>query len=396
MDFLKSSDNIDITHIQETIMKKKRKEYLDMHPNAIWESNGYYCTYVPDENNKYGRRQIKKKTKREVENEVIKLVKERTKITIQDLFDEFIERKVRNEQIRPSTVHRYQAVFKRHYVATRWNKRAIENISIDAFSDFIEDEIGRCDLDSKALSNFKGITTGILKRAAKKKLIPYTYTMVYDFVDASPRKKRKDAEKEIVTEKELRAFVRYVSENQTVINLSLLFMALSGLRVGEMSTLRFDDFISETAFRVQRTETFYKKDGKFVYEVSDKPKTDAGIRTAFIPQQYAWIVRKLRKTNPFASYVCSKGTERIRSYSLRNHLRGICERLPEFKEVKSPHKLRKTFCSILLDQGVDQNFIISVMGHTDIKTSEQYYHFDRKSNEKKQAMIDNIVEFKVI
>lgn len=396
MDFLSKDDNIELAHIQAEIMAKKREQYLNMHPYSIWENKGYYYTWLPDRSKKSGRRQIKRRKLTALEDAIIKEVKESQKVTIEDLFEEYIDRKIKNDSIKPSTVYRYRTVFKRHYVSTGWNVKNIENISIDEFSDFIEDEIGRCSLNAKALSNFKGVTTGILKRAAKKKLITYTYSMVYDFVDIMPQKTRKDITKEIITEKELRAFIRFIIDNQTVVNLSLLFMLLSGLRVGEMSTLKFDDFISDTSFKVQRTETFYKKDDKWVYEVSDRPKTDAGIRTAFIPQQYAWIVKKLRKLNPFSEYVCSKNGKRIRSYSLRNHLYGICRKLPEFTEEKSTHKLRKTFCNILLDQGFDNNFIISVMGHTDIKTSEQYYHFDRKSDVQKQAMIDNIVEFKIV
>ncbi len=155
-----------------------------MHPYTIWEYKGGYHTYVPDKNNKYGRRRIKRKTKQALENEIIKVAKGQNGTTIQELFDEFIERKIRNEHIKPSTAYRYQAVFKRHYVATRWNEKAIENVGVDAFSDFIEGEIMRCDLNSKSLSGLKGVTTGILKRAAKEKLIPYNYTTVYDLMGA--------------------------------------------------------------------------------------------------------------------------------------------------------------------------------------------------------------------
>ena len=114
-----------------------------------------------------------------------------------------------------------------------------------------------------------------------------------------------------------------------------------------------------------------------------------------MPSEYAWIVTELRAMNPFAEYVCTnENGDRIRSYSLRNHLRGICKKLPEFSQTKSPHKLRKTFCSILLDHGFDTNLIMSIAGHTNILTTEQYYHYDRKSSEKKQKLLDNVLDFK--
>ena len=62
---------------------------------------------------------------------------------------------------------------------------------------------------------------------------------------------------------------------------------------------------------------------------------------------------------------------------------------------KSTHKIRKTFCSIILDAGFDKNLVISLMGHTDINTSENYYHFDRKSSAEKQRRVDNLLDFKL-
>ncbi len=61
---------------------------------------------------------------------------------------------------------------------------------------------------------------------------------------------------------------------------------------------------------------------------------------------------------------------------------------------KSPHKLRKTYASILLDNNLDNNLITSLMGHTDISMTEGHYHRDRKDQDKKNALVSNLVEFK--
>ena len=397
-DFLQKSDTMSDTQMWKSHMTKRRKSLLEMHPFRIWERNGSYFTYLKDTTRPNGRRQIQRKTLEDLEEEIIKNVQESDKVTIGDLYEQYVKRKQENDDIKPATIHRYNLVFKRHYIATGWDKKNISDISLDQYADFIEDEIGRNNLNAKALANFKCITTGIIKRAAKKHLIDYTYSMVYDFIDVRPKKTHKNPQDEIITGSELMAFVEYVEQNKDVMNLALLLMAVSGLRVGEMSTLKFSDFVSPTSFRVCRTETFYKgEDGKKVYEVGETTKTDAGKRVAYIPRQFGWIVKELRRLNPFAEFVCtdSKGI-RIRSYRLRSRLYYICKKLPEFSQAKSPHKLRKTFCSILLDQGFDNNFIISIMGHTNIAVSENFYHFDRKSSAQKQKMIDSVAEFQFV
>lgn len=389
-EFAKKRGMIDIAHIQCEIMEDERKKYLDMHPYSIWERNGYFYTYLVDERSKK-RRQVKRKNKSDLEDVIIEHVKVLTRVKISDVFEEYIQRKEQSGSVRPSTIRRYRVVFNRHYVATEWDQTDVGKLTMEDISDFIEDEIGRCDLNAKGLANLKTITTGILKRARKNHLIDFSYRDAYEMVDVAPRKTYRDNDREIITPSELRAFIRYVSEHRTTVNLALLLMAITGLRVGEMATLKFSDFITDTSFKVLRTETFYKKGDHWVYDVADTPKTLSGVRTVYIPRTFSWVVRELKRKHPFAEFVCTndKG-ERIRTYTLRNYLRGICKKLPEFSQSKSPHKLRKTFCSIMLDQGFDHNLVTSVMGHTDILTSERYYHFDRKDADQKQRMFDGL------
>ncbi|MCD8370474.1 MAG: tyrosine-type recombinase/integrase [Clostridiales bacterium] len=63
---------------------------------------------------------------------------------------------------------------------------------------------------------------------------------------------------------------------------------------------------------------------------------------------------------------------------------------------KSPHKIRKTYGSILLDSHVDNRMITDQMGHTDIGCTENYYHRNRKSIEQKTHILSDIPEFKAI
>ena len=59
---------------------------------------------------------------------------------------------------------------------------------------------------------------------------------------------------------------------------------------------------------------------------------------------------------------------------------------------KSPHKIRKTYATILLDASVDQNLIMQQMGHTSIVTTERHYHRNRKTIEAKKEIL-NAVNF---
>ena len=82
---------------------------------------------------------------------------------------------------------------------------------------------------------------------------------------------------------------------------------------------------------------------------------------------------------------------RIRAYTVRLRLHRVCKEVEVHD--KSTHKARKTYASILLSSGVDTSTVISLMGHTDISCTEQYYHRNRKDIAAKTAVLNNIPEF---
>lgn len=66
-----------------------------------------------------------------------------------------------------------------------------------------------------------------------------------------------------------------------------------------------------------------------------------GIREVIIPPKCTWIMQKIRMKNPFGEYMFEKEETRIKTYSFRKRLYGICDKIGI--ERKSPHKIRKTY-----------------------------------------------------
>ncbi|MBD5530240.1 MAG: tyrosine-type recombinase/integrase [Lachnospiraceae bacterium] len=67
-----------------------------------------------------------------------------------------------------------------------------------------------------------------------------------------------------------------------------------------------------------------------------------------------------------------------------------CEKLGIYK--KSPHKLHKTYGSILLDHNIDNRMIVEQMGHTDISCTENPYHRNRRNLDAKSQILSSIPE----
>ena len=150
--------------------------------------------------------------------------------------------------------------------------------------------------------------------------------------------------------------VRYLEENQDILNLGILLLFKTGMRVGELVAVKHSD-ITGNVIKIRHTETRYKDDnGKTVFEIKETPKTDAGIRDVIIPKDYIWIIRKMKLVNPFGKYIMTKDGERVRTYTVRKRLNLVCKRTDVYR--KSPHKIRKTYGTILLDNEVNRTLNI--------------------------------------
>lgn len=214
-----------------------------------------------------------------------------------------------------------------------------------------------------------------------------------DLSDLDFKKTIKEDCDEVFDEDEMPKIIEYLEQNLDTHNLCILLMFLTGLRVGEAVSLMHEDFQLNT-FKVRRTETRYRDDDKrYHYIIKEFPKSEAGVRTAIIPESYMWITKKIKQENPFGEYVFNNKGKRIITQSIRWRLAKICEKL-NIKH-KSPHKIRKTYGTILLDNHVDNKLIMAQMGHADIICTERHYHRNRKSIKKKSEILSNIPDFVV-
>ena len=206
-------------------------------------------------------------------------------------------------------------------------------------------------------------------------------------------KKTENVEKQIFNESEMPRVMEYLEgQKPTLLNLGILLMFVTGVRVGEICALKWEDW-DGCSFHICRTETRYQKDGKTVYEIVEHPKTAAGIRASVVPPHCIWIVKEIRKLNPFGEYVFENNGNRIKTYSFRKKLYRICNDLGITQ--KSPNKIRKTYASILLDNQIPEKNVIELMGHTDISCTKKFYGKDRKSSERKAEILDQISEFRI-
>lgn len=382
---------LNIAKVRTQIDVAKRNELLNKHPFAIWlGKDGNWHTYLPDK--KKGRVPRKSKSKEKLEDTIVEFWKQQIKDpTVNDIFDEWLNGKLKRNEISKATWDRYKRQFDE--CCSEFGQRKVKDIDECDIKDYILDTIITKQLTVKGYGNLRTLLYGIFRRAKDKGLIQYSITNTIRDLEVSRKIFRKDVKPDedlVFSEIETNEIINYlINKERDIIDLGILLLFRSGLRPGELVALKKCD-ITENSIYVNRTEIRYKGDGgKEIYQVRNSPKTNAGIRTVIIPSSYSWIFKEIKKINPFGEFLFERKGERLKSYHISQRLETICNRLKI--KVRSPNKIRKTYGTILIDENVSEAIIISQMGHTNIKTTKRYYYKNRKNMEEKSEIIDKVV-----
>ena len=385
---------INTASIQSIVDMSRRKELLSRHPYKIWEgTDGKWHTYLPDE--KKGRVSRKRNSEEEIEDVIVeywKTVEENP--TIKELFKKWNDDLVFKGLIKTNTSCRNESCFKRHF--TEFGEKRIKDTDLDMWVEFLEGEIPKYNLTAKSFAGLKSISKGILKISKRKKYIDFSAQEVMEELMLPKNgfyRKHKSDEEEVYTADETALILDHCKQNRDVWGDCITLIFVTGLRVGEAVALKHDDLDPKNlCISVHATES-RKKDEKGVIRtfIQDSAKTDAGTRTVVLPKQYQYLLTSLWWASSNTEYVFEYNKKRIHTNAVRKKLARVCKLLGV--PYKSPHKIRKTFCSILLDNNISSSFVTSQMGHTDITTSEIFYHKNRNSGSEKVEILSSIKEF---
>lgn len=363
----------------------------------VWQgADGRWYAHVPALEKHKGRKLVSRKTRDELEKALD--VDARVKVlakTFGVVFETWQDRRLELKQIAPGTYTRMQTDYNRYM--TPLTKKRMDRLTKEDYLDFMEEIIAREEMNHKAVARVKTLIKGTVNFAKRCGYADYSGADVLAELQAMeirPKQTVKEDCEEVFSDDEMAKLMGYLEENPDDANNALYLIFLTGMRVGECVALKHSDIVENTV-SVKKTETSYTMDGVFYREVKDSPKTAAGFRTIVVPTSYQWFLDILARQNYGEEYIF-KGSQgsRLSINYVERRLKTVCQKLG--MQPRSPHKIRKTYCSILLDNGLDQNFIKSQVGHTDIWCTENYYHRNRKDISQKTALINSVPEFGVV
>lgn len=387
-------NKIDLADMQAKIERMKNQKYLELHNHRIWQgANGKWNTYLDDESSPRGYVLKVRTTQEDIEKLVIKFYKDKEEEPyLESVFMEWNKERLTYGEISNQSYVKYLNDFKKYFtkdcILCQKKMRLITETDLEIF---VKSTIKNFSMTAKTYANMRTVLRGVFTYAKKKKYTDISITTFFGDLNLSRKAFRKKVvvkEKEVFSESEKRLVTSYLRNRATIRDLGLLLVFQTGVRVGELSALKFEDLGNNgRTLHIQRTEINYKdvEANKRVCEAREYPKTEAGDRYLIIPEMTLEIIEAIRALNPHGEYMFMESGKRIRANAFNRRLDRVCDDLKIPR--RSMHKIRKTYSTTLLDNDVDDSIVAEQMGHKDIATTRKSYYFCNKDSSAKYEQI---------
>ena len=382
--------------------------YFERNFQSFKGKDGRYFTRLP--NGKQIRTSNKAKFIREVMNyydsaigTIKKLKQPKVCYGIEACMYEWIEFKARYEKVAQGTIDRTKKDYFRFFVNNPLAQPLMCKNMIDIGEEelelFVRGTICDMELTAKSWAKLKALINGIWLFAMRKKVTDIYITKFFDVLSIKPKMLRQQYQSEarqVFTDEEARTILDEIDKRDfSLHNYGIVLGFYTGMRIGEISGLKWSDVADDfSKIFVNHMEILYEnEDGKKNhYEVVDHAKTKAGIRKVIIPDELVPYLTKLKEYSGDREFVFSdENGRRLHARSFSDKLTRLCEQLN--MTPRRMHKVRKTVCSKMCDSGVDDRLLLNQIGHTDRKTTEEFYHRDRRTDNEKRDIISSVLVY---
>jgi integrase len=376
------------------IVRQKKQTFLNAHEakhRITEEKNGYFSTYVPDESKPKGLRQIKKKTREELEEAIIQYYKKggssvgkerEVKICFAEVVKQAILAKTEKGNL-SATTNRKMSDFYSYVKGSAIGKKAIDAVTIDDIIDYMMETIrtgyrgdksrkkaiarnGDIRLQEQTAKNLRTIIVQGIKYANRKGWSKIDANNLFETLKTEmdcdiyyvPQDNDLDY---VLTDTQLRAVINLIdgmdyddwkkvhSKDSAVVDQGIKLVAFCGCRVGELCSLKWtdiQDYVMSLQRRESRGRAFNEKGepGEYTFSVLPGLKKRKPLRAIPITSRMELIFTRLKELAPASEYVfVRQDGKRIREKAFSDRLKVLC-RLAGVPE-RSIHKLRFSYIS---------------------------------------------------
>lgn len=399
---------ITLDDVRKKMAMMRRRDILKAHKYKIWQGkDGKWYTHFYDGTKADHRRLVKRSTQKELENLIVNTYCEENaedEITLTTVYPMWLQY-FQLHTLKSASVKRYSTEWSRFYEGTK-----IATIPLKKFNKLMLDEWAHGMIKTNHMTKKQYYTMSFIMRHCME------YAIDRGFINSNPfaqvkinakmfrKEKKKSDETQVYLENEQpliieEAWKEYEENPDNTTSLAVILQFYLGVRPGELVALKESD-VSRDHIHIQHMETScYTEgpDGKFrktSREVVEHTKTDAGDREIPLIEKAKLVIKLAMAANErngcSGSYLFMNQGKRITENAIACRLRKYCKYLDI--PYRSPHKVRKTVISSMIDEGININTVRKIIGHEDERTTYNNYCYDRKRPEEIVSQLDRTLD----
>ncbi len=191
---------------------------------------------------------------------------------------------------------------------------------------------------------------------------------------------------EVLTKDNQKKLMNYLYQNFTFKNLGIFLCLSTGLRIGEICALKWEDVdMSEKVIKVRHTiQRVYIADDtnkKYTKLLVGTPKTKESTRDIPLSTDLVKIFNPLIKVVNKDYYILTNDIKPTEPRTYRNYYKKILKKL-EIPDIKF-HGLRHSFATRCIEANGDYKTVSVILGHSNISTTLNLYVHPNKEQKKK-------------
>ena len=383
---------LDYEAVTQRLEMSRKQKYLDMHNRSIWlADDGYFKSKLPKGDGTYAL--IKRKTRSALEDEIVNFYKDHAK-SFKDRFDIWVERqKIMGRS--DNTIEKYRSDYKRFFEGYPFEKYDINDIDDETIAKHLTKILSDKQIRWRALKDVFGYMNGVFEKAIRDKLIEFNPCK---FVDLPIFKSKcymppvKTVTERTLNKNDTHTLIEKlhnpVAHNTNLMaNFAIEMALLTGMRVGELAGLMWNDIIYHENYICIRHSEKYNRVTKEYYISQTKNGKERLFPLTDQIQGLLSRIQDFEYENGFmCEYVFADKNGRLSKSKISDAMRNKTMS-GDFSSVKSIHAIRRTFNSSLKCSGVSTAVASSLLGHTE-RVNEQNYTYDVSGMAEKVSIIE--------
>ena len=295
---------------------------------------------------------------------------------------------LKRSSVKPSTFVKYTTILEKYIKPDlgQYFSEAISEILVEQFSYRLIHERG---LSPKTVRDILSVLHSILNYTTKQNPLAKSVDIVY------PRQDRK--EMRVLTCEEQKRFTEYLLRDMDPCKFGVLLALLTGLRIGEVCALKWEDISLENKVifvrhTMQRLKNLNPASEERTRIITGVPKSGRSVRMIPMNQDIEKLCNKWRADDVEAYVLTGKAGHFLEPRTLQYRMRQYTKDC-DLKNVHF-HTLRHSFATRCVEAGFEIRSLSEILGHSSTRiTLECYVHSSmnlKRKNMEKLKIADTV------